>query len=91
MAHVGPIQEESAILRVPVLALRTVTERQEGVEAGLARLVGTNRSVIVSEVTRVLRGNEGISSEVAGPNPYGDGQASERIVAHMLQSWSRVD
>ncbi len=80
----GGIQEEAAVLRVPVLVLRTVTERQEGVEAGLAKLVGTDRSVIVDEATRILRGDPALSSVIAGPNPYGDGLASERIVAHVV-------
>jgi UDP-N-acetylglucosamine 2-epimerase len=80
----GGIQEESAVLRIPVLVLRSVTERQEGIEAGLAKLVGTDRALIVAEASRVLRDEPESSAEITRPNPYGDGRASERIVEHLL-------
>jgi UDP-N-acetylglucosamine 2-epimerase (non-hydrolysing) len=72
----GGIQEEAPSFGTPVLVLRDVTERPEAVEAGLARLVGTDRDRIVRAAAEVLaRGNERSSA----PNPYGDGRAGERI------------
>jgi len=72
----GGIQEEAPAFGVPVLVLREVTERPEGVEAGVAELVGTDRGRIVS------RGIAALARERRGtvpPNPYGDGRAGERI------------
>jgi UDP-N-acetylglucosamine 2-epimerase (non-hydrolysing) len=72
----GGIQEEAPSFGTPVLVLRDVTERPEAVEAGLARLVGTDRDRIVSAAADVLARGSGRSS---APNPYGDGRAGERI------------
>lgn len=77
----GGIQEEAPSLGVPVLVMRDVTERPEGVEAGQTRLVGTDAERIVAEAKAVL---DGRSSFATGPNPYGDGRASERIAAALL-------
>ncbi|AFZ68650.1 non-hydrolyzing UDP-N-acetylglucosamine 2-epimerase [Deinococcus peraridilitoris] len=75
----GGLQEEGASLGVPVVVLRNVTERPEGVEAGVLRLAGTERAQ-VSRVLEALLSNEGELAHMRGrPNPYGDGQASERI------------
>lgn len=75
----GGIQEEAPSLGVPVLVLRDVTERPEGVEAGAAKLVGTDGSLIFKEAARLLT-DEGEHSRMAQVvNPYGDGHASERI------------
>ncbi|MEX1183828.1 MAG: UDP-N-acetylglucosamine 2-epimerase (non-hydrolyzing) [Gemmatimonadota bacterium] len=85
----GGIQEEAPSFGTPVLVLREVTERPEAVEAGLARLVGTDRAAIVNGASDVLDGRfEG--SAVA--NPYGDGGAGERIadiVVHRLTGAAR--
>ena len=84
----GGIQEEAPTFGTPVLVLRRVTERPEGIEAGVAILVGTDPEKILEEGRRILsRGPEGrgstrerdMSSTVA-MNPYGDGKAGERIV-----------
>ena len=75
----GGIQEEGPSLKKPVLVMREVTERPEGVQAGVALLVGTNRAVIVSEVSRLLDDPSAYASMTTGINPYGDGRASERI------------
>lgn len=74
----GGVQEEAPTFGVPVLVLRETTERPEGIEAGVARLVGTDADVIVAEATRILHAER---PRVALPNPYGDGRAARRIVA----------
>ncbi len=83
----GGIQEEAPTFGTPVLVLRDVTERPEGVEAGVALLVGTRPDRIVAEARRLL-GDETARRAMAGaPNPYGDGRAGERIadiVVHEL-------
>lgn len=75
----GGIQEEAPAFGTPVLVLREVTERPEGVEAGVARLVGTDRERILAEALPLLKDPElhGAMARVA--NPYGDGRAGERI------------
>jgi len=75
----GGIQEEAPTFGVPVLVLREVTERPEGVEAGVARLVGTSRERILKEAREALRGRWGGAGKGARGNPYGDGRAGERI------------
>ena len=76
----GGIQEEAPTFGTPVLVLRRVTERPEGVEAGVAILVGTDSERILEEGRRVLStGQDGVRSEPFS-NPYGDGGAGERIV-----------
>ena len=80
----GGIQEEAPGLGVPVLVLRAVTERPEGIEAGTVRLVGTDQKRIVSE-TRNLLDNPAAHAKMANAiNPYGDGHAAERIVQAIL-------
>ena len=82
----GGIQEEAPSLGVPVLVLRKTTERPEAAEAGLARIIGTDRDTIVKHVGDLLE-NERVHWEMAAPiNPYGDGLASERI-AEVLRNW----
>ncbi len=72
----GGIQEEAPTFGTPVLVLREVTERPEGVEAGVAELVGTDRALLVARASALLDG-EGKGRPRA--NPYGDGRAGERI------------
>ena len=80
----GGIQEEAPSLNVPVLVLREVTERPEGVLAGAAKIVGTERDSIVAGVDLVL-GDRTIYDQMSrAPNPYGDGKAAARI-ARILQ------
>jgi len=79
----GGIQEEAPALGKPVLVLRETTERPEGVEAGTARLVGTNREQIVSETERLLRDPASYARMAKAHNPYGDGHAGERIAAYL--------
>ena len=80
----GGIQEEAPTLGVPVLVLRDASERPEGLEAGVARLVGTDRETIVSETSRLLEDAQAYSQMARAVSPYGDGRAAERIVAALL-------
>lgn len=80
----GGIQEEAPSFGVPVLVLRNATERTEGIEAGLAELVGASEQLIVDRASHLLSRH----SRKAGinfVNPYGDGRASERIVQILAQ------
>ena len=76
----GGVQEEAPSLGKPVLVMREVTERQEAVEAGTAILVGTDREKIVAEVTRLLTIQEDWQKMSQTENPFGDGNAANRIV-----------
>jgi UDP-N-acetylglucosamine 2-epimerase (non-hydrolysing) len=82
----GGIQEEAPGLGVPVLVLRDVTERPEGVEAGTVKLVGTKRNTILSEACHLLDDASAHSAMAHAVNPYGDGRAAERIVEALLQT-----
>jgi UDP-N-acetylglucosamine 2-epimerase (non-hydrolysing) len=84
----GGIQEEAPALGKPVLVMREVTERTEGIEAGTARLVGTDRGVIVQQLTELLTDAEKYRAMAAAVNPYGDGKSSARIVAAVKQELS---
>lgn len=81
----GGIQEEAPSLRVPVLVMRETTERPEGIEAGVVRLVGTQRERIVSETQRLLQDPSALMEMASGANPYGDGKAAMRIVSALLE------
>ena len=85
----GGIQEEAPSLGVPVLVMRDTTERPEGIEAGVARLVGTNRSRIVEEAARLLRDPVARGAMVIEANPYGDGKAASRIVSFLQRGSER--
>lgn len=76
----GGIQEEAPALGKPVLVMRHETERPEGVEAGVAKVVGTECETIVSETERLLYDQEEYASMSKAINPYGDGLAAQRIV-----------
>jgi len=82
----GGIQEEAPSLGVPVLVMRDTTERPEGVEAGVVRLVGTKRSCIIKEVESLLRDPAAHAAMASGANPYGDGKAALRIVSALLEN-----
>ncbi len=81
----GGVQEEAPSLHKPVLVMRETTERPEGVDAGVARLVGTDVRQIVDTVDRLLRDHDAYASMASGANPYGDGRAAERITALVRQ------
>lgn len=76
----GGIQEEAPSLGKPVLVMRNTTERPEGIEAGTAKLAGTDRSTIVNEVFKLLDDSILYNTMAKSMNPYGDGKAAGRIV-----------
>jgi UDP-N-acetylglucosamine 2-epimerase (non-hydrolysing) len=76
----GGIQEEAPALAKPVLVMRENTERPEAVEAGTARLVGTDRAEIIACTEELLTDTGAYERMAAATNPYGDGRASENIV-----------
>lgn len=76
----GGIQEEAPGLGKPVLVMRDTTERPEAVDAGTVKLVGTNYDLIVREVSLLLDDETHYRSMAQANNPYGDGQACERII-----------
>ena len=78
----GGIQEEAPSLGKPVLVMRHVTERTEGVEAGTAKLVGTEPATIVAAAATLLDDADAYAAMSQAQNPYGDGAAAPRIVAH---------
>jgi len=81
----GGVQEEGPSLSKPILVLRETTERQEGVTAGTAKLVGTDREKIVNEASKLLTDTNIYREMAAQENPYGDGKASQRIVGILKQ------
>ena len=85
----GGIQEEAPTFGTPVLVLRRTTERPEGVDAGVARLVGTNRETIVAETSLLLEDPQARAAMTGQANPYGDGRAAERIACSLAgESWT---
>ncbi len=82
----GGVQEEAPAFGIPVLVLRDTTERPEGVTAGTAKLVGTNKSQIVEEASAVLRSEDAYRAMAHAVSPYGDGRASQRIRNLVLTS-----
>jgi UDP-N-acetylglucosamine 2-epimerase (non-hydrolysing) len=81
----GGIQEEAPSLGKPVLVMRKVTERPEGVEAGNAALVGTDTASIVAAVTELFSDESKYERMAKAVNPYGDGRASERILNALVE------
>ncbi len=80
----GGIQEEATGLGVPTLVLREVTERPEGVDAGVLKLVGTDSERIFQETRRLLEDEDAYAGMAHAANPFGDGHAAERIVQAVL-------
>lgn len=80
----GGIQEEAPTFGKPLLVMRDVTERPEGIDAGVARLVGTSAVIIRHEANRLLRDPAAHRAMAAAVNPYGDGTAARAIV-HLLE------
>jgi UDP-N-acetylglucosamine 2-epimerase (non-hydrolysing) len=75
----GGVQEEAPALGKPVLVMRETTERPEGVTAGTAKLIGTDKDRIISEVQTLLDDPEAYAAMARAHNPFGDGKSSERI------------
>jgi len=80
----GGIQEEAPTLGKPVLVMRNVTERPEGIKAGAARLVGTNVAAIVEATQQLLDDEREYEQMAKAVNPYGNGKAAKRIVDILL-------
>lgn len=80
MTDSGGIQEEAPALGKPVLVLRDTTERPEGIEAGTAKLLGTDKHVIYQETSKLLTDSNEYQKMNSVSNPYGDGLAAKRIV-----------
>lgn len=86
----GGVQEEAPSLGKPVLVLRETTERPEGVQAGTLRLIGTQEDRVVAEADRLLRDPAAYAEMAQAANPYGDGQASQRIAQALLAKLGTV-
>lgn len=84
MTDSGGIQEEAPSLGKPVLVLRTETERPEAVTAGTVKIVGTDKNTIIEEATKLLTDEKAYAEMSKAANPYGDGNACERIVEAIL-------
>ncbi len=87
----GGVQEEAPTFAKPLLVLRDVTERPEGIAAGVARLVGTSGARIYAETMNLLRDERAYRSMASGHNPYGDGRASQRIAGLLAASIAAVN
>jgi len=87
----GGVQEEAPSLGKPVLVMRDVTERPEGVQAGNARLVGTNQDRIIHALTELLEDPSARQAMSAPLNPYGDGHAAERIAGILEKAFMQTN
>ena len=86
----GGLQEEAPALGKPVLVMREVTERKEGVDAGTAKLVGTDKAVIVKELTTLLSDERAYQEMAKAVNPYGDGTACRQIADLVMKILPRT-
>jgi UDP-N-acetylglucosamine 2-epimerase (non-hydrolysing) len=80
----GGIQEEAPVFGIPVLVMREITERPEGVEAGILKLVGTDTARILEAARHLLDDRSAYEQMAKAANPFGDGHAAERIVKALL-------
>ena len=85
----GGIQEEAPSFGRPVLVMRDTTERPEAIEAGVARLVGANESVIVASALELLDDQDAYRKMAGHANPFGDGHAARRIGDVIVQGWQQ--
>ncbi len=83
----GGVQEEAPALGKPVLVMREVTERQEGIEAGVARLVGVERGRIFRETASLLTNPETYAAMAHAENPYGNGDSCAKIIGVLKQAF----
>ena len=84
----GGLQEEAPSFGVPVLVMRRVSERPEGIQAGTVRLVGTDPAEILTQARLLLDNPQAYGAMAQAINPYGDGEAARRIVEAILQASS---
>lgn len=87
----GGLQEEGAALNVPVAVLRNVTERPEGVEAGVLRLAGNDPTTLEAVLNELLSSPNLLEAMRRAPNPYGDGQAARRIAQAIAWHFGLAD
>ena len=85
MTDSGGIQEEAPAFGVPVLVLRTETERPEAAEAGTVKVVGVKEEAIYENAKKLLTDENAYAKMAHAVNPYGDGHASERIINILLK------
>lgn len=88
MSDSGGVQEEAPSLSKPVLVLRDTTERPEGIEAGTLKLVGTDPATITTAMNELLDDPSEYERMATAKNPYGDGQAAERILMAIADRFS---
>ena len=88
MTDSGGIQEEAPALGKPVLVLRTETERPEAVASGTVKLAGVEKDVIIRMAKELLDNKDEYNKMAQANNPYGDGNASERIVKAILSKFT---
>ncbi|MGH1556013.1 UDP-N-acetylglucosamine 2-epimerase [Streptomyces sp. L7] len=84
----GGIQEEAPSLGKPTLVLRTTTERQEAVDAGAARLIGTDPDAVVSAAEELLDDATVYRRMASAGNPFGDGRAASRILTQLAEDFA---
>ncbi len=84
----GGIQEEGPALGKPVLVIRDVTEREEGIAAGTAVLVGTDKEKIIRETTLLMENETRYNQMSKAVNPYGDGTSAQQIICHLKNALS---
>ncbi|HEX8316252.1 MAG TPA: UDP-N-acetylglucosamine 2-epimerase (non-hydrolyzing), partial [Flavisolibacter sp.] len=82
----GGIQEEAPSLGKPVIVLRNVTERQEGIDAGTAVLVGTDKDAIVNAARNLIDDDAAYEKMAKAVNPYGDGTSAQQIISIIMNS-----
>jgi UDP-N-acetylglucosamine 2-epimerase len=80
----GGLQEEAPVFGIPVLVLREITERPEGIDAGTLKLVGTGTLHIVESTNQLLDDPSAFEQMAKAANPFGDGHAAEKIVQALL-------
>ena len=85
----GGVQEEAPTLGIPVLVLRDTTERPEGIDAGVSKLVGTDQQKITKTTNELLNDEKAYTKMAQATNPYGDGTASKKIVDAILEYFAR--
>ena len=90
MTDSGGLQEEAPSLGKPVLVLRDTTERPEGVEAGTLQVVGTEKNTVYHAIVRLLNDGELYERMSTAKNPYGDGNACQRIADAIQQRFSNL-
>ncbi len=91
MTDSGGIQEEAPSLAKPVLVLRRETERPEAVEAGTVKIAGVDKNVIIEEAKTLLDNKDAYNKMAKAANPYGDGNASRRIVDAILYEFGKSE